>query len=243
MVPVKGRDAEPVRVIPLAKDRWTEVKGKRFGAVEEYGLARGLDPAFLREMDVVDMAKDAVGFGYRDADSGEPCRIKARGLTKKSYWIEPRAREGESGIAKSPLYLAHELALSATWDSVVIVEGEVDALTLRFFGIPAVVSLPDGAGSANRVDLSPVWYRTSLVLSATDADAEGDRAHRDLFARVTGMGKQIARVRWVGRDGTGFKDANDALVLGQFEREDFERCLSAAAAAIFALPAEFADAS
>ena len=228
VIPIQGR-VESKNVIKLDSKRWEELRRKRLGAVDDFALARGLDPDLLRELDVVDMSETAVGFGYRDPATREPCRVKARAIDKKTFWIEPRAREGEAGTALSPLYLGHDIVRADANPFVVVVEGEVDALTLRAFGIGSAVSLPDGASSAAKVDLTPLWYRSPLVLSATDADDEGDRAHRDLFARVSGMGKQIARVRWQSQAGEVFKDANDALLQGGFSREDFLRCLEGAA--------------
>lgn len=239
-IPIQGAEAPQKQIVPLDPRRWDELRSNRMGAVERFALARGLDPDYLRELDVVDVARDAVGFGYRDPKTGGGCRVKVRAIERKAFWIEPR---GEGATALSPLYLAHDLRSESDAPYVVVVEGEVDALTLRCFGIRQVVSLPDGASSASKVDLSPLWYRSAVVLSATDADSEGDKAHRDLFGRVMGMGRQIARVRWVGRDGRAWKDANEALVEGAFSREDFVRCLEQAASQLLGYEVDFASAS
>ena len=239
-IPIQGADIVERTVIQLSPQRWQELRSLRLGAVERFALVRGLDPEYLRDIDVVDVAKDAVGFGYRDPKSGIGCRVKVRAIDRKAFWIEPR---GEGGTALSPLYLAHDLREQSEAAYVVVTEGEVDALTLRCFGIRQTVSLPDGASSASKVDLSPLWYRSSVVLSATDSDSEGDKAHRELFGRVMGMGRQIARVRWTSRDGKTFKDANEALVEGAFGREDFVRCLEQAASQLLGYEVDLASAS
>lgn len=226
---VEGRIPDPKTIIPLSNERWDEVRLQRMGAVERFARERRLDAAVVRSLDVVDMGYDAIGFGYRDPSTGIPCRIKVRALDRKSFWIEPRALRGESGVALSPLYLADKLETVSGLQGVVIVtEGEVDALSLRCVGIRNVVSLPDGAGSAGKVDLKPIWYRASLILSAVDSDADGDKANQELFSRSIGMGKQIARVRWQYGDGPLFKDANDALKAG-WDKQKFVECLQKAA--------------
>lgn len=222
---VVGRRPENTPVLPMPNERWDELRLQRLGAVEKFAKARGLDAHLLRELDVVDVDYDVVGFGYRDPATGTPCRVKARAIERKTFWIEPRAKEGETGVALSPLYLADRIETPAgLLGVVVVVEGEVDALTLKHVGIKNVVSLPDGCGSASKVDLRPLWYRSSMILSAVDADAEGDKAHRDLFARCKAMQKEIGRVRWERSDGTAFKDANEALLAG-WGKDDFMACL------------------
>lgn len=243
LVPIQGRDADAKEILSLAPERWSELQSKRLGAVEAFALTRGLDAEFLRQHDVVDMASDVIGFGYRDPKTNLPCRVKARALERKSYWIEPRGEQGKQGIALSPLYLANDIQfLSEHAPFVVVTEGEVDALTLRAIGIPSAVSLPDGSGSASKVDLSPLWYRSAVVLSATDADEEGERAHRDLFARVHAMGKQIARLRWTDGNGRTFKDANEALLAG-FGREQFVSVMERSLTQLQGYEVRLADAS
>jgi len=228
--PIQGQKPKPDGILPLDLSLWQKWYEQRLGAVERFAEQRKLDPNQLRKLDVVDVAADAVGFGYRDPDTGLPCRVKVRPIERKSFWIEPRAPEGVNAAAKSPLYMAHsiEYAMGGLGVIMVVLEGEVDALTLRSLGIKNVISLPDGAGSASRVDLSPVWIGSSLLLSAVDADDEGEKAHRELFDRTySQMGKTIGRVYW-DKDGKRYKDANEARLAG-FDKGDFLGCLQRAA--------------
>ena len=228
VAPIEGRKLSP-RIIDLPEKRWQELSSARLGAVERFAALRGLDPEVCRLLDVVDVARDAIGFGYRDPETQKPCRVKVRALGKKAFWIEPRATDGEQGIALSPLYLAHGLDRTLGIEPVVtLVEGEVDALTLRSVGIRNVVSLPDGAGSGSRVDLKPLWSCSSLILSAVDADEEGEKAHRDIYLRFHGMRKEVARVRWQLDGGTVYKDANEARMAG-WGKEQFAACMQYAA--------------
>lgn len=228
---IEGRKPEPRTILPFSEARWSELQGKRLGAVEAFAANRGLNSEILRTLDVVDMDAESIGFGYRNPADGKPCRIKARAVERKSFWIEPRAPKGEAGVALAPLYMAHLLdAPRGLLSIVTIVEGEVDALTLLSLGIRNVVSLPDGSSSASAVDLKPLLGKASMVLCAVDSDEKGDAAARDLYVRSTSLALQVARVRWT-KDGQTHKDANDALCAG-WTRGDFLACLQEAASSL-----------
>lgn len=228
---IEGRQPPPKKILAFPEARWLELERQRTGAVEEFSSKRGLDSARIRALDVVDVGPDAVGFGYRDPATCKPCRVKARNIERKAFWIEPRAPKGEDGVAQSPLYMAHLLENPRGLLSVVtIVEGEVDALTLLSLGIRNVVSLPDGSSSAGAVDLKPLLGKASMLLNAVDSDERGDIASRELYFRSTALALQVARVRWV-KDGILHKDANDALLAG-WKREDFMACLQSAASSL-----------
>lgn len=242
VIPIEGDKPKPDAVLPLDLGLWRKWHDQRLGAVERFAEQRQLDPVALRRMDVVDVDRNTIGFGYRDPDTGLPCRVKVRPIDRKAFWMEPKAPDGVRAKALAPLYLAHAIQYDPTGIGTVMVvtEGEVDALTLRALGIKNAVSLPDGSSSAAKVDLSPIWTGVSLVLSAVDADDEGTRAHLDLFRRTSQMHINIGRVYW--RDGaTTFKDANDALKAG-FGREQFLSCLQQAADETLGFTANLASA-
>lgn len=216
VVPTRGE--EPSATIPLDPERWEEHVARRVGAVEKLAAERQLDPSVLRELDVVDIDASHVGFGYREPTGGVACRVKVRGLERKSFWIEPR---GDSGKALAPLYLAH--ALSPSLRFVVVHEGEIDALTLAQARLPNSVSLPDGARSAATVDLRPL-RNYPLWLLATDDDEAGQRGAAVLERRASQLGCQAVRVRW-GAAGHVCKDASEAWVKGA-RRATMSACLS-----------------
>lgn len=227
-VPVRGVE-DPDKILPFALGEWRKLSEGRLGAVERFAELRGLDAAALRRHDVVDVADDVVGFGYRDPYTALPCRVKCRPVYRKTFWIEPRSEEGEAK-ALSPLYLGHDLRYPMKRGDpgyVIITEGEPDTLTLRWMGLDNVVSLPDGCGSAAKVSLEPICSPFVLWLVSTDEDEEGERAYRALRERGWAMGLMIARVRWQLGDKT-FKDANEAL-LGGMKQVEFESCLGKAA--------------
>ena len=212
-VPVAGRLAtEPV--LSLDKTRWDRWRAQRLGAVERLADDRGIGAELLRAHDVVDADRNVVGFGYRDPYSGLPCRVKFRPLDRKAFWIEPRPEKGQDGKALGPLYLADRLKPHPGRPAAAILtEGELDALSLRQAGIDSVVSLPDGAESAGRVDLGPLSSGFLLWLVGTDLDTEGQRAFHILRQRAMAIGVTVVRLLF-RRDGVSFKDANEALQAG-----------------------------
>lgn len=226
-VPPKG--VQPKAVLPLDIDEWNVWRALRTGALDRFAVARKLPVEFLRAQGMIDLPKGrCVGFTYFDPRSGVPCRVKVRTVEEKRFWMLPKPNESKPDAkALAPLYLAH--LLKSDGGPVTIVEGEIDALTLAYVGIPNVVSLPDGSESAKTVDLSPILSGFTLRLVATDGDRAGSAAHNMLRARS--YGQVNSRVEWermVIRNGDedieSFKDANDALKEG-FTREQFLACL------------------
>lgn len=246
VVPMYGSHDGPFLELDM-KD-WRRWKKLSNGLLLAFAEQRRLSSQLLRKLDVVEVERRCIGFGYRHPDTLLPCRVKVRNIDKKMFWIEPRGDDDRKACA--PLYLAHDLERDLTVNSVamysqrgaravIITEGEVDALTLRQMGYRNVVSLPDGAASANQVDLEPIMSFTHWLV-ATDADVEGNRAYSELRQRSYQSTNQVGRLRWcrlVGnrRDGEEvqeYKDANEALVAG-FERDDFEFCIKRASESFF----------
>lgn len=220
--PTMPRPAESLVLDPAKLAAW---RGRRSGDLERLAAARHLPLDVLRGQDVVEIAPGVVGFVYVDPYTGVPCRVKARPLAEKRFWIEPRGEPTRPGVkALAPLYLAHALGSE---EIAVIVEGEIDALSLVAMGVRNVVSLPDGASSAADVDLRHL-LPCRVWLIATDGDADGEKAHATLVERAKLARVRCARVRWTGLGGLQLKDANDALCAG-FRRADFVACLNAAA--------------
>lgn len=229
-VPVRGRG--PTEVLPLDGEQWAAWAEQRTGAVERFAEQRALNAEALRKLDVVDFSTDCVGFGYRDPYEKVACRVKIRPLGRKTFWIEPRPVDGVNARALGPLYLAHALKRPmGVTTRAVITEGETDALSLATLDIDNVVSLPDGWESSGTADLEPISHGFGLWLVATDADEQGNQAYAKIAARGRRLGITTARVLW-GKDGTTYKDANEALQAG-FVRSDFVHDLENAAERAF----------
>lgn len=101
-------------------------------------------------------------------------------------------------------------------DTIVIVEGEIDALSVHTAGIPHVVSVPDGAPAPNANNYASKFTFLEAaesmldsvrhIVIATDADEPGQKL-MDELARRLGP-ERCSRVIW----DEGVKDANEALV-------------------------------
>lgn len=103
----------------------------------------------------------------------------------------------------------------AAYDTVICVEGEMDVLALHAAGIPNVVSVPDGAPSANARDYSKkfsflesaesfIASKQRIVL-AVDADDPGRTLMEELARRIGP--EKCSKVTWP----EGIKDANECL--------------------------------
>jgi hypothetical protein len=223
----------PAKVLPLDLARWQRWRDRpNEGVLEAFAKERGMTAAFLRAHGVVEMGGPYVGFTYVNPMTDLPCRVKVRGTKEKKFWVEPRPdKEDTSGArALDVLYMANELELVAPRNPLILVEGELDALALRYTGILNVISLPDGAGSALTADLSPIHGRFLIWFLATDHDEAGQQATATILSGRS-WGMMVLPVVWkrpLGDDFEVFKDANAAL-LGGFRREDFLRCMQVAA--------------
>jgi twinkle protein len=109
-----------------------------------------------------------------------------------------------------------DLASKATSGLLICTEGEMDALALWEAGYRAVVSVPDGAPSADSKSFSTkfdflkgtdeFFAKFKQVILATDGDEPGQRLREELARRI-GYEK-CHLVTWP----TGCKDANDVLI-------------------------------
>jgi hypothetical protein len=127
----------------------------------------------------------------------------------------PKMYEGER-------YPFHVKAIKDCPDStIVIVEGEIDALSLEDVGVTAIGL---GGSSARRVllrVLKAYGYGGRLIFLA-DSDGEKDKEYKQLTEKVRAMGITCDFVR--GEDVLGrAKDCNEAL---QVNRETFRRSVS-----------------
>jgi 5S rRNA maturation endonuclease (ribonuclease M5) len=204
------------------------------GALAEFSMERCISIDVLRRNGVIEMPSRTIGFVYSDR-AGAPCRVKIRPLDRKTFWIEPRGVPEKPGAkALAPLYLAERLPpreVAGSYEWVAIVEGEVDALSLKAAGIENTVSLPDGYASAATVNILPLHNRYNVVFLATDKDDDGEKAARMLRERCAMARVLVARVRFQRTEAgelQTYKDANDALCAG-FTRDDFLRCFEFAA--------------
>jgi len=148
--------------------------------------------------------KPGIQFPYRK--DGRVVNVKHRSLDKQF-----RQEKG----AEKCLYRVDEIS-KLKGNTLVISEGEVDALSIQAVGIDMVCSIPDGAPSADAKSYTskfdflksaePIFDHYRNMILCMDADAPGRVAEREI-ARRLGVEKCF-RVEYPA----GSKDANDVLV-------------------------------
>jgi twinkle protein len=101
-------------------------------------------------------------------------------------------------------------------DTIIIVEGEIDKLSLEVAGFTNVLSVPDGAPAPDAAaytskftfleSAESVFSQARRIILAPDADAPGQKLLDELARRIGP--EKCSRVLWPD----GIKDANDALI-------------------------------
>ena len=133
---------------------------------------------------------------YRE---GELINIKYRGANK------------DFKLYKNAELIFYNLDAIQNSDTAIIVEGEIDALTLHECGYKNVVSVPNGAATGNQklTYLDNCWQyfeNKKSITIITDNDPPGQLL-RDELARRFGKNKCL-KVKWP----EGIKDANELLL-------------------------------
>ena len=126
--------------------------------------------------------------------------------------INTKFRDGRKNfkLVKGAEKVFYNLDNIVNMDSCIIVEGEMDALSLYEVGITNVVSVPNGA-TLNRLNLDYLdncieyFEDKSKIILATDSDEAGQNLQQELIRRFG------AEVCWMADFGI-YKDANDLLV-------------------------------
>ena len=183
--------------------KWTELPEK----VIAWFASRGISERTLS------LNKIGYGKSFRDANAIQFPYIKGGEVVNIKHRTHDKRFRQEKGAEKC-LYRFDEIANST--GTLIITEGEMDALSLHEAGFESVCSIPDGAPSAEAKE-----YRTKFdflnsatdiiakydkVIIATDNDAPGRVAEKELARRI-GADK-CYRVEYP----VGCKDANDVLV-------------------------------
>lgn len=183
---------------------------------------RGLDPEVLVKMGV-DGALTRDGSPYvrfRYFRDGRPIFMKCRAVDEKRFWKEPKGKDAflyNFDVLSDPTLFS---------EPVVIVEGEIDCITLVQCGFARTVSVPDGWAErvkdegARRAPLNeavPLLEKSPCVIVAGDADAPG----ASLAHHVRNLLEPHAVRAVVWPDGC--KDAND--VLRQHGPDAVARCI------------------
>lgn len=156
--------------------------------VIEWATSRGLDGAFVCGLGIgYDDRQNAIVFPFRN-EKGELIGAKYKSMT--AQWIK----------GKEPLlYTLDPKDLKK--DKIILVEGEVDAITLKQFGMPVAATL----GATKNKGFTLLANAKQIYLGF-DMDAAGDIG-ADKAAQELGVFR-CKKVTW------GAKDPNDWLQLG-----------------------------
>ena len=173
---------------------------------------RGITETTLRRNKVTAKG-NAVLFPYfRD---GELVNVKRRTMDKRFSMVAGAER------------IFYGLDDCAGADDVIVVEGEIDKLSLDEAGFLHVLSVPDGAPAPGTTEYTSkfdfmdsaadIFERAQIVVLAVDNDEPGKRLEEELARRIGR--EKCFRVTWP----EGCKDAND--VLTQHGSAVLEQCI------------------
>ncbi|WP_205191558.1 toprim domain-containing protein [Burkholderia sp. LMG 13014] len=208
------RDEMPARVLPTYKrpDRPQAARVENSEPVGAWFASRGLTPETLKAFRVAAQARGDRHYAVFPYLRGEKdlINVKYRNIADKKDMRQ-------EGGAEPCLFGWHLVAPSQR--SIVIAEGELDAMSLYQMGFCAL-SVNAGAGNHQWIDSD--WDRLeqfSEIFLCYDNDAAGEKGVREVANR---LGQERCRV--VTFDSA--KDANDFLLAGS-TADDFRRCMDA----------------
>lgn len=163
----------------------------------QFLISRKLTEKSIGAYKVAAKGTDVVMFPYiRD---GELIHLKYRATKEKKFWTS----------ADSEKCLFGWQVIQPTARSVVITEGEIDAMSLYEYGFPAL-SIPFGGGKEGKQDWIENEFdnleRFDTIYLAMDTDDEGKLALYDIVDR---LGRHRCKVVQLP-----FKDANECLKQG-----------------------------
>lgn len=182
-------------------------------AVKEWLLSRGLTEQTIADFKIAEQVRgDTVYAVFPYIRDGELVNIKYRNLGNKKDMRQEKD-------AEPCLFGWHLIDPKAR--TVAICEGEIDAMTLHQFGIPA---LSVNAGAGNHQWIESDWdrlQRFSEILVAFDSDEAGDKGAHEVIRRLGN--ERCKRLTFPA------KDANDYLQQGA-DGEDFWHAVRSAKA-------------
>ncbi|KAI3739387.1 hypothetical protein L2E82_29791 [Cichorium intybus] len=177
--------------------------------VEKIGI--NFDSCIPGQYTLLICPSNVIAYTYRR--KGELVNCKFRSITSRKFW---QAKHGER--------ILYGLDGIKEGNDIVIVEGEIDKLSMEEAGIMNCVSVPDGAPQQVSTkskkqeirfkylsDCNGYLDKASRIILATDCDGPGQALAEELSCR---LGKQRCWVvTWPKKDEvTRYKDANEVLV-------------------------------
>jgi twinkle protein len=164
------------------------------GAADRFLAARGLSPEVIKRFRVGISGK-AVVFPYYDPEGKEVVHLSYRDTGEKKFWSSKGTRPALFGWQAMP----------RGERSVVLTEGQIDAMSMAMYGYHAL-SIPFGAGKGHYDWITEEWdalERFDTIYLAFDTDDAGRTAAADVADR---LGRHRVRVIELPH-----KDANECL--------------------------------
>jgi len=156
--------------------------------------------------------------------------------------IKYRAKDKDFKLSKDSELIFYNLDSIKGNKAVIVVEGEIDCLTIRQAGIKSVISVPNGASNGNmRLDYLNNCFESfkgvEQIILMVDNDAAGTLL-RDELARRFGYDKCLKVVY-----PDGCKDANDILLKHGVNkvREVIENAVEFPIEGVFSMPEMYED--
>jgi twinkle protein len=190
---------------PEYPESWLALPSK----VQEFFCKRGISPETCA----------ACSVGYQPGNNGPGAITFPRIKGGEVVAIKFRTHDKKFWQSKDPepCFWNYDGAAKAGGDTLVIVEGEMDGLACIEAGIPAVVSVPNGAPALNAKDVTKhlefveadkaLLEKFSHIVLFVDSDAPGQALENHLAERI---GKH--RCLRVSSRPADCKDANDILL-------------------------------
>lgn len=158
----------------------------------------GQERAYYRK---ADGEADGLAWPVYD-DKRKLVNLKGRCLKIKDF-------VNKKGCAQWPVGI-HLVDVALCGKRLILVEGEIDAMSGHHYGLRNIVSLPNGAGDQKWIDLAWDWLgQFETIVLCLDADKAGREALAAILNRL--------RFQWDIRVATlpnGHKDLNECLVSG-----------------------------
>jgi twinkle protein len=205
-------------------DRPKGVQTPQF-AVRDYLMGRGLSPATIEAFQVAEIEcrrfrrkrggyyeGATIVFPFKTARDGELCLLKFLAVDRPVIEGEGKPERLQDVSPDAEPILFGWQAFPARSREVVICEGEINAMSLAQYGMPALAP-PFGAGKgAKQAWIEREWERLEQferIVLVFDKDEAGEEAVRDLVDR---LGRHRCFVAPPCPD--GHKDPNDCLRFG-----------------------------
>ena len=173
------------------------------GTVGEFLKSRGFVPEVYRKFkDVLGRKENAICFLYKY--KGKLYSIKYRDMKEKKFWKE-----------KNTAPLLYNMDMCEGLEDIIIVEGELDVIAAKHYGINAV-SIPNGAQDASWLEYN--WdyiQKYKRVIFCYDNDEAGQ-------ANIYSLAKRIGLAKCINVM-LPYKDMNECLLQG-VPQEDIYKC-------------------